>query len=195
MFQPVVAKIMASFRRIGLRRIEPSAETLLDAADAAVVLPVEFFSRAVADDRWHGLLSRTLLAAQYTARRNKRRALGCALADSVMDYARIDEELLFVRAMNDIDAWHIGLLDHMANHYPPTPGWSAATVVDAQLTLTYVVNACSARWDCVNSSLPLCLRSAEGRKRDRRSTTSPTRAGGSSTAYARMRPEMTRSAC
>ena len=26
----------------------------------------------------------------------------------------IDEELMFVRAMDDIDAWHIALLDHMA---------------------------------------------------------------------------------
>jgi hypothetical protein len=116
MFQPVVAKIMASFRRIGQRRIKHSAETLLDAADAAALPIDEFFAKAVADDRRHELLARALVIAQDTAVRDKRRALGRALAAGVMgDDARIDEELLFIRAIDDIDEMHIRVLGCLAD--------------------------------------------------------------------------------
>jgi hypothetical protein len=65
----------------------------------------------VADDRRHELFARTLTIAQDTALRNKRRALGRALAAGVMgDDARIDEELLFIRAVADIDELHIRVL-------------------------------------------------------------------------------------
>jgi hypothetical protein len=131
MFQPVATNIMTSLRRMDMRRLKHSAETLLDAADAADLPLPEFVSRATATDERHELTARVLLAAQDTARRDKRRALGRALAAGVMDDARIDEELMFVRAMDDIDAWHIELLDRMANSAGPQPGWSALTAVEA----------------------------------------------------------------
>jgi len=143
MFQPVVAQVLDALRSISRRRIKHSAETLLDAADAAGLPLPEFVSRATATDERHELTARVLLAAQDTARRDKRRALGRALAAGVMDDARIDEELMFVRAMDDIDAWHIELLDHMAsNAVPqPVPGWSARTAVEAVPIIADVVNA------------------------------------------------------
>lgn len=140
--QPVVATILDSFRHIGRRRISHSAEALLDASDAAGVPLAEFFNRATADDQRHELLTRVLMAAQDTARRDKRRALGRALATGVMDDARIDEELMFVRAMDDIDGWHIALLEHMANNFPPMPpGWSARTAAEALPVITDVAPA------------------------------------------------------
>jgi hypothetical protein len=100
---------------------------LMDAADAAELPIVEFFGRAVEDDRRHELFARAVTIAQDTALRDKRRALGGALAAGVMgDDAQIDEELLFMRAVDDVDEIHIRLLARMAARRPPTvvPGWS-----------------------------------------------------------------------
>jgi hypothetical protein len=102
-------------KKLGERRIEHAAETLLDAADAADEPLADFMGKAVADDRRHELFARTLIIAQDTALREKRRALGRALAAGVMgDDARIDEELLFIRAVADIDEMHIRVLARMS---------------------------------------------------------------------------------
>jgi hypothetical protein len=127
MFQPLLVAIMTSLARVGRRRAEHAAETLMDAADAADIPLGEFFDRAVADDRRHELFARTLVIAQDTAWREKRRALGRALAAGVMgDDARIDEELLFVRAVDDIDEMHIRLLGRIADGSRSTAGDIAA---------------------------------------------------------------------
>jgi hypothetical protein len=103
-------------KQLGQRRIEHAAETLLDAAEAADEPLADFIDKAVADDRRHELFARALIIAQDTAWRNKRRALGRALAAGVMeDEARIDEELLFVRAVDDVDEIHIRLLGRVAD--------------------------------------------------------------------------------
>ena len=114
MFQPVAVNIMTSLRRINGRRIRHSAETLLDAADAAQLPLPEFFARATDDDERHELTVKVLVVAQDTARRDKRRALGHALAAGVMgDRSRINEELLFVQAIDDINEMHIRALGHL----------------------------------------------------------------------------------
>lgn len=142
MFAPALAAIMTSLARVGQRRAGHAADTLMDAADAADVPLDEFFVRAVADDRRHELFVRTLLIAQDTALRQKRRGLGRALAAGVMgDEARIDEELLFIKAVEDIDTMHIRLLDRMAKEYAPQPGWSARTIAEADPGLASGVNA------------------------------------------------------
>jgi hypothetical protein len=83
----------------------------MDAADAAGVPLGEFMDLAVSDDRRHELFARSMRIAQDTALRDKRRALGRALAAGVMgDDARIDEELLFMRAVDDLDEMHLRLL-------------------------------------------------------------------------------------
>jgi hypothetical protein len=110
-------------KKLGQRRIGHAAETLLDAARAADEPLADFIDKAVADDRRHELFARTLVVAQDAAWRNKRRALGRALAAGVMeDDARIDEELLFVRAVDDIDEMHIRLLGRIADGSRLTAG-------------------------------------------------------------------------
>jgi hypothetical protein len=127
-FQPVAANIMTSLRRINKRRFRHSAETLLDAADTADLPLPEFFAKATSDDERHELTTRVLVAAQDTARRDKRRALGRALAAGVMgDTARINEELLFVRAVDDINELHIRTLGHLTGGRRLTAADLAAT--------------------------------------------------------------------
>lgn len=117
-------------KKLGERRVEHAAETLLDAAEAADEPLADFMDKAVSDDRRHELFARTLTIAQDTALRNKRRALGRALAAGVMgDDARIDEELLFIRAVADIDEMHIRLLARMTIPSQP-PGWGAREITE-----------------------------------------------------------------
>ncbi len=120
------------------------AETLEDAAEAAGD-PVELLvEKAVADERREELLARTLTIAEDTALRDKRRALGRALAAVIAgDDAKIDEELLFVRAVADIDTPHIRLLAGMAEVILPGKesgsifhcGWSLAAIAARDLGL------------------------------------------------------------
>jgi hypothetical protein len=142
-FAPVAEAIATSaVRKLGRRRIEHAAETAMYAAQAARIPLDEFTDRGVADDRRHELFGRTLTVAQDTALRNKRRALGRALAAGVMgDDARIDEELLFIRAIADIDEMHIRLLAQMVKPPDMPPGWSALKVVEADPGLADGVRA------------------------------------------------------
>lgn len=142
MLGPLMVVILNAMTRVGRRRAEHAAETLLDAADEAQLPVAEFFDRAVADDRRHELFARALSIAQDTALREKRRALGRALAAGVMgDDARIDEELLFMRAIEDIDEMHIRLLSRMAAVPFQPPGWSAHTISEADPGLASGVRA------------------------------------------------------
>lgn len=119
-------------------RFPHAAETLEYGADAAGEPLEEFVEKAVADERREELLARTLTIAQDTALRDKRRALGRALAAGIGgDDAKIDVELLFIRAIADIDTPHIRLLSLMASErIPPgqesgSPfygGWTVATL-------------------------------------------------------------------
>lgn len=139
-FAPIALAITsAAVRLLGRRRAEHAADTLLDAAEAASLPLDDFLPKAVSDDRRHELFARTLRIAQDTARRDKRRALGRALAAGVMgDDARIDEEMLFVRALDDIDEMHIRLLARLT---VPSMGWTAGTIVQADPGLRAGVHA------------------------------------------------------
>jgi hypothetical protein len=123
---------------IGKRRIEQAAEALGDAADeSGAKTPhefIDFVQAAVRDERRQELLARALAVAQDTALRDKRRALGRALAAGIAgDNAKIDMELLFVTAVASIDTPHIRLLALLAGEPPtadssadvdPAEGWS-----------------------------------------------------------------------
>jgi hypothetical protein len=116
MVGPLVTVVLNALGRVSHRRAEHAAETLMAAADAAGLPVAEFFSKAVDDDRRHELFARAMTIAQDTALREKRLALGRALAVGVMgDDARIDEELLFMRAVEDIDEMHIRLLSRLGD--------------------------------------------------------------------------------
>lgn len=120
----------AAVQRLGRRRAEHAAEMMLDAAEAADLPLNEFLDKAVSDDRRQELLSRALGIAQDTALKAKRRVLSRALANGVMgDEAHINEELLFMRAVQDIDEMHIRLLSRLAN--PPGSRWDADSIVRA----------------------------------------------------------------
>lgn len=122
----------------GQRRFRHAAETVADAAEASGCSVEELLGRAVSDDRRQELLSRALGVAQDAALRDKRRALGRALAAGIEgDDARIDDELLFIRAVADVDIPHIKLLKVLSEDQPSPgqlsgsvfhDGWSLATV-------------------------------------------------------------------
>jgi hypothetical protein len=138
MFAPIATAIMtAAVQRLGKRRTEHAADTLIDAADAAGLPLAEFMDRAVSNDRRHELFARSLGIAQDTALRDKRRALGRALAVGAMgDDARIDEELLFMRAVDDLDEMHIRLLGRArllsdSQVYAGLAGWTPSIIVQA----------------------------------------------------------------
>ena len=107
------------------RRVRNATETVNHAAKAAGLDPEEFLDRAVSDDRRHELLARALIIAQDAALRAKRRGLGHSLAAGVMgDDAKINEEHLFMRAVADVDEWHIRLLGVLLRPSTGFGGWS-----------------------------------------------------------------------
>ena len=108
---------------IGSRRLEHATETLTDAADEyGATTPEEFvaFVEAAVSDAGHQeLLARVLTIAQDTAMRDKRRARGRALAAAASDTGtKVDDELLFIRALDDLDSPHIRCLRIMATEPP-----------------------------------------------------------------------------
>jgi hypothetical protein len=108
---------------IGTRRLEHATETLTDAADefgAKTLDEFMVFIQAAASDAEHQeLLARALTIAQDTAMRDKRRALGRALAAAAGDTGtKVDVELLFVCVLADLDAPHIRVL-RITSTVPP----------------------------------------------------------------------------
>jgi hypothetical protein len=108
---------------IGARWLERGTETLADAAEAfGAQTPEEFIAfveAAVSDQEHQELLARVLLIAQDTAMRDKRRALGRVLAAAAGDAGtKVDDELLFIRVLDDLDAPHIRLLRLMSTEPP-----------------------------------------------------------------------------
>ena len=119
------------------------AETLIDAADAAGVHSVkefaDFVQDAVSDEYKQELLVRALSIAQDTAMRDKRRALGRALASAVADNGtQVDDELIFIRVLSDLDPFHIRLLrlmteapSHLKGTGSPGRGWLLSNISEA----------------------------------------------------------------
>jgi hypothetical protein len=100
---------------IGFRRMRHATQALTDGADDyGARTPedfIEFVKVAVSDEEHQELLARALTIAQDTAMRNKRRALGRALAAAASDTGtKVNDELLFIRALDDLDEPHIRLL-------------------------------------------------------------------------------------
>ena len=118
-----VAGIGRISEAITSRRLEHATETLEDAAEAyGAETPKEFIAlveAAVSDEEHQELLARVLTIAQDTAMRDKRRALGRALAAAASDTGtKVDDELLFIRVLADLDAPHIRVL-RIATTVPP----------------------------------------------------------------------------
>ncbi|MBA2892352.1 hypothetical protein [Nonomuraea soli] len=108
------------YERITTQRVKRVTETLADAAEELGGDPTEQFRRlteaAASDDAYQELLARTLTIAQDSAMRDKRRALGRALANALDDMGtRVDSEIAFVRTLADLDPVHIRLLKIMSS--------------------------------------------------------------------------------
>ena len=108
-------------------RTDHAAEALLDAAREADATRgdafIEFIQDAVSDERSQELLARALTIAQDAASRAKRRAVGRSIAAAVSDKdTKVDEELIFLRVLDDLDAPHFRLLRLLDNEVPPHHG-------------------------------------------------------------------------
>jgi hypothetical protein len=110
---------------IGGRRKKYAAETLTDAAEEAGATTVDsfiaFIKNAVSDEPSQELLTRALNIAQDCSLRAKRRAISKSIAAGVTDKGtKVDEEFLFLRAIDDLDAPHFRTLKLMSSA-PPHP--------------------------------------------------------------------------
>lgn len=119
----VVAGIDWFAQVIGRRRLENEVDVITDAADSYEAETggdfAEFIAAAVSDPEHQELLARALTIGQDTAMRNKRRALGRAVASAANDRGtKVDDELLFIRVLADLDAPHIRLLAIMVDSPP-----------------------------------------------------------------------------
>lgn len=117
---PVIEDVLGHlFSRLTARRAERVTETLNDAAEELGGNPAKqlrrFADAAASDETYQELLARTLTIAQDTAVRDKRRALGRALANALDDTGtRVDDEIAFVRMLSDLDPVHIRVLKIMS---------------------------------------------------------------------------------
>lgn len=103
------------FDRVDSHRRDNAAETLTDAADELGAETPEQFMKfvedAVSNPEHQELLARALTIAQDTAMRDKRRALGRALASAVAETGTtVDDELAFIRTLADLDPPDIRVL-------------------------------------------------------------------------------------
>jgi hypothetical protein len=118
--EDILGKILGG---LNSRRGERVAETLIDAAeelggDTADQLR-RFVDAAASDETYQELLARALTVAQDTAMRDKRRALGRALANALDDTGTVvDDEIAFVRDLADLDPVHIRVLKIMSRRPP-----------------------------------------------------------------------------
>jgi len=117
---PVIEDVLGHlFTRLSAKRHERITETLTDAAaelggDTAEQLR-RLSDAAASDETYQELLARVLTIAQDTSMRDKRRALGRALAGALDDTGtRVDTEIAFTRMLADLDPVHIRVLKLMS---------------------------------------------------------------------------------
>lgn len=123
-------------KRFFQQRLVNAAETLADAAQAAGVEEDEFevFVEKLARDEQHQeLLARVLSAAQDSAMRDKRRALGRVLANAADETGtKVDSELADARVIADLDAVHVRVLRIMSEAPRHLAEYATAHGVDPQ---------------------------------------------------------------
>lgn len=117
---PVIEDILGQLLgRLSAKRRERVAETLTDAAKELGGDTAEQLRRlteaAASDETYQELLARALTIAQDTSMRDKRRALGRALANALDDTGtRVNNEIAFTRMLADLDPVHIRVLKIMS---------------------------------------------------------------------------------
>jgi hypothetical protein len=117
---PVIEEVLGRvFSGMTERRVKRVTETLTDASGELGGNPAEqlrrFADAAASDETYQELLARALTIAQDTSLRDKRRALGRALASALDETGtRVDSEIAFVRMLADLDPVHIRVLKIMS---------------------------------------------------------------------------------
>lgn len=136
---------------VGKRRVDHATETVIYAAEEFGAETsedfVEFVKKAVCDEEHQELLARSLTIAQDTAMRDKRRALGRALAAAASETGtKVDTEMLFIRVLADLDEPHVRLLrimstvpPHMAQGDVRARQWYPSSIAQADPGLADVV--------------------------------------------------------
>jgi hypothetical protein len=121
-------------RMLSRRRTAHAEEALNDAAEAATLAIEQFIDEALADEKRTELLVRALTTAQDVALREKRRAIGRALAAGVCGTSPVDDEFLFIRALADLDEPHIAVLQVIGReapaHQPLPRGWLYTEILE-----------------------------------------------------------------
>lgn len=100
---------------------QASAAGVLEAASEHAGIDVEDLADAVLKDEQRRLLAGLALSSgSRTRNRAKIRALGRALAEGVLadDDAKLDQEQLIIRALDDMEAPHIAVLDLLVRFVP-----------------------------------------------------------------------------
>jgi hypothetical protein len=116
------------------QRMANAAETLTDAAQEAGVTEDdfdEFVEKLARDEQHQELLARVLSAAQDSAMRDKRRALGRVLANAADETGtKVDSELADARVIADLDAVHVRVLRIMSETPPHLVDYSTTHGLD-----------------------------------------------------------------
>lgn len=127
---PLVSQGLAYAGAIVRQRWRRNAEEMLaEAAHTAELEDDQLLERLLASPARQELLASALEAAAHATLQEKVKALGQALADGALaDDDQVDHELLFVRAMVDLEAPHVRVL-----HLLDTPSVPAAPSYRAPL--------------------------------------------------------------
>lgn len=130
----ITLAITRLFETLRHRRTVHGEETLGDAAEAADVPVEQFIEEALADEQRTELLVRALTTAMDASLREKRQALGRALASGVCGSSTVDDEFLFMRALADLDEPHIAVLQVIGGeapaHHPLPKGWQYTEILE-----------------------------------------------------------------
>ena len=129
--EEVLRRVWDAFDVFDWRRRRHITETMVTAAQAREETVDELLKRALEDDESQELFVRVGVAARDAALREKRVALGRALAAGLgAGESAVNDELLFVRAIDALDKPHIQLLHVMTGTRPGTGPMAGQALTD-----------------------------------------------------------------
>ncbi|GAA1868714.1 hypothetical protein [Myceligenerans crystallogenes] len=117
--EPLMMKVFEEFSSDSR---ESATGVLVEAAEHAGTGPTEFAEQVRRGEMQRLVGGAAFAAGARTRNKDKIRGLGRALADGILaeDTAKLDETHLILRAMDDLEAPHIAVLNYLANFWPPT---------------------------------------------------------------------------
>lgn len=118
---PIQLALQTLWASVRSLRAENAARVLSEAAGKAGLSPEQMVARAAESQPRAVLAGEVIEIAMRTALDEKLHALAMSLAAGVTDDAMIDRELIVVRALGDLEAPHLQLLNTMVYTHPR--GW------------------------------------------------------------------------